>query len=227
MSNKPLKRNIITTKDGSQTLFIPELNENYHSINGALQESMHIYINTGLKLFDKKSEVKIFEVGFGTGLNALVTYYYRNEIGNKTIFHSVEKYPLTKKEYSTLNYPSIITSNNELVGVFDKMHSCSWDEITKIDSDFLLKKISGALSDNILENNYHIVYFDAFAPEIQPNLWTVEVFRKMYNALTKNGVLVTYSAKGQVRRNLQSVGFNVERLPGPLGKREMIRATKP
>ncbi len=227
MNKKPLKRNIITTKDGSQTLYIPELNENYHSVNGALQESMHIFIKAGLKLFDTQEEVKIFEVGFGTGLNALVTYNYQKGKGNKTIFHSVEKYPLSKEEYSALNYTSIISSESNLSSVFESMHSIEWDKATPIDSSFTLKKISGGLSEVSLERDFNLIYFDAFAPEIQPDLWTIEIFKKMYDSLKTNGVLVTYSAKGQVRRNLQSVGFNVERLPGPPGKREMIRATKP
>lgn len=224
MSKAPLKREIITTKDGSKTIYIPELNENYHSVNGAIQESMHIFIDRGLALFKEKEEVRIFEVGFGTGLNALLTHHTTR---NKHIFYqSIEKYPLKPEEVLALDYPKLLPDSTQKALIFDTLHSAEWERKCKIGAGFELLKQQVELSSFQTTNKFDLVYFDAFAPEIQPDLWTVEVFDKMFSLLNKGGVLVTYCAKGQVRRNMQAAGFKVERLPGPPGKREILRAIK-
>lgn len=222
---EPFPRQIIATEDGSQTLFIPALNEQYHSIHGALQESNFVFIKNGLSLFQQHSCVRIFEVGFGTGLNALVTMNYIHNLTLKVIYHSIEKYPLSKEEYSILNYSDIV-AKGKFTDAFLNMHSCTWNESCAINNQFILKKINSDLNHYCSDQEFDLVYFDAFAPDIQPDLWTVEVFEKMYKILSEKGILVTYSAKGQVRRNMQQAGFKVERLPGPPGKREMLRACK-
>jgi len=218
-------RKIVTTEDGSQSLFIPVLNEQYHSMHGAIQESTHVFLKNGLSLMVHQPFVRIFEVGFGTGLNALLTLNYVNNFSCKVLYHSIEKYPLTADEYSLLNYPKLI-ADGQFQNAFLSMHTGLWNEELVIAPNFTLKKISGDLNEFKTEQFFDLVYFDAFAPTIQPDLWTEEIFVKMYNLLCTQGILVTYSAKGQVRRNLQQAGFKVERLPGPPGKREMIRATK-
>lgn len=224
MANKTLKREIITTKDGSQTLFIPELNEQYHSVNGAVQESMHVFINAGFKELSHLKKLKIFEVGFGTGLNALLSYFHNNS--QEIFYHSIEKYPLKKDEYTVLNFPEFISKGKELEEVFNTMHQCEWGKEVKVDSNFSFFKDQTDLNEFSSTRPYDLIYFDAFAPEIQPNLWTVEVFQEMYNLLNPEGILVTYCAKGQVRRNMQDAGFVVERIPGPPGKRQMMRAKR-
>jgi len=224
MAGKALKREIIKTKDGSQTLFIPELNEQYHSVNGAVQESEHVFINAGFNQLKHLEHLRIFEVGFGTGLNAILSYFHKQN--QKISYHSIEKYPLKQEEYNLLDFPEFISKNNDLNEVFLLMHLCQWDKYENISSKFELKKEEISLIEFLTTQSYHLIYFDAFAPEIQPNLWTVEVFQKMYDLLEQDGILVTYCAKGQVRRNMLEVGFNVERIPGPPGKRQMMRAIK-
>lgn len=224
MSKNILKRQIVETKDGSQTLIIPELGEQYHSLNGAVQESNHVFINAGLNSIEKQELVKVFEVGFGTGLNALLTYV--NKKGRKIKFCSIEKYPLLPDEFNALKYDEVISPDNSLKNVFTKMQKCKWDKYVAIDHSFDLQKLEVDLNEFRINETFDLIYFDAFAPEIQPKLWTVEVFQKMFDLLNQNGTLVTYCAKGQVRRNMQEVGFKVERLPGPPGKREMLRAIK-
>lgn len=218
------KRELVKTSDGSVTLYIPELNETYHSKNGAITESQHVFISNGLDYLDKK-EISILEIGFGTGLNCIVTF---NHVQNKQIkihYTGVEAYPITDSEIENLNYTDFFNSKNEVLA-FSKMHSCNWEVENEIDKDFTLIKQNKKFVEINCDNCYDLIYFDAFGPEIQPDLWTEDIFRIMYNSLRKNGVLTTYSAKGSVRRAMQSVGFKVERLPGPPGKREMLRAVK-
>lgn len=224
MAEKTLKREIITTDDGSTTLFIPDLDEHYHSVNGAIQESMHVFIRTGLHSLFSQNEIRIFEVGFGTGLNAFLTL--NSSAHSNVFYHSIEKYPLSQQEVEALNYPEQLSASYDAKTIFKALHSCEWNKSIELSENFILRKEQVDLNDFTGSQDYNLIYFDAFAPTIQADLWTVEIFQKMYDLLTDDGVLVTYSAKGQVRRNMQQVGFKVERLPGPPGKREMLRAIK-
>ncbi|HIA36738.1 MAG TPA: SAM-dependent methyltransferase [Flavobacteriales bacterium] len=212
---------IITTKDGSDTLYNPELDEHYHSINGAIQESKHVFINAGFKEI-RKNELSVLEVGFGTGLNALLTLKECGLLENKIQYTAVELFPLTHEVIQKLNYDDIIGEADS----FHKMHSCAWNTWVDINDQFLLKKLKVDLRTMHFQDKYDLVYFDAFSPQKQPALWTGEIFDKIVSACNEDAVFTTYSAKGSVRRGLQKAGFYVERIPGPPGKREMIRARR-
>lgn len=221
-----MERKIITTADGSTTIFLPQWNEHYHSKHGAIQEAYHVFINMGLKFcMGLNKKISILEIGFGTGLNALITYF---EAQNKSLYidyTAVEAYPVSQEEIKSLNYPSNLPEENASL-VFDLLHQVPWGRKEEISSFFNLHKKQLFFSEIEAEKDYALIYFDAFGPRVQPELWTEEIFSKMYNALKDNGVLVTYSAKGSVRRAMEAVGFKVERLPGPPGKREMLRGLK-
>ena len=223
-----MKRTVITTSDGSKTIQIEDWNEQYHSIHGAIQESQHVFIKMGLHHFLNRNNPKdltILEIGFGTGLNAFLTALESDKQGVKIHYEGVEAYPVLTEELSQLNYASQIAPNKQTL--FDALHEVSWGELHPITSLFSLKKRQQFFSDISDNNSFDLIYFDAFGPRVQPELWTVSIFISMFNALKNKGVLVTYSAKGSVRRALQTAGFVVERLEGPPGKREMLRATKP
>ncbi len=215
------KAQIVTSKDGSHTLFVPDLNEHYHSVNGAIQESLHVFIEAGLNQIVKK-DINILEFGFGTGLNAFLTAVKSHN--KNIIFHTLEKYPIDLNIINTLNYKDAFKGKYN--DIFIKIHNCNWEQQENISDAFSIKKTQCDFKTIELKNQYDLIYFDAFAPDIQPNLWTKEIFEKAYNALNSGGILTTYCAKGVVRRTMQEVGFKVERLPGPPGKREMLRATK-
>lgn len=223
-AKKPLVRKIIETEDGSHTLYIAGLDEHYHSIHGAVQESQHVFITAGLEAMEDKPELSILEVGFGTGLNAWLTLQKIRQTGQKVHFVSIEKYPLQASEYELLNFATGQSSANQ--EVFLQLHQCPWNEQVVIDTNFSLTKLEMDLLNLQLQTTFDLVYFDAFAPDIQPDLWSVEIFQTLYKYMNTGGLLLTYSAKGQVRRNMQAAGFLVERLPGPPGKREMLRARK-
>lgn len=217
---------IVKTGDDSGTLFVPELNEHYHSYKGAVRESMHVFIQAGLEeILKVKQNIKILEVGFGTGLNALLTLehtfgYYELKI----LYTSLEKYPLDYDLINQLNY--ISDSDNTLNKLFFDIHHASWNTVTEITDQFTILKKEADLTQIKQLDNCDLVYFDAFAPEKQPEMWGESIFETIYEAMNKGGILVTYCAKGEVRRRMQRAGFSVERLPGPPGKREMIRARK-
>lgn len=215
------------TGDGSHTLFVPELNENYHSYHGAYAESVHVFIEMGLKAAaDKFGAVNIFEVGFGTALNAVLAYEFAIKDKHPVNYTGIEKYPLANEITSQLNYNDYWTIKNSNE-VFEWMHEVQWDSALQIDENFIFKKLNGSVLDYIFESNhYHVIFFDAFAPEKQPEMWTVELFKKLYNSLQTGGMLVTYCAKGQFKRDLKEAGFEVETLVGPPGKREMVRGVK-
>ena len=223
-----MKREIIITADGSTTIHLPEWNEQYHSKHGAIQEAYHVFIKQGLHHFchlDALPEVAILEIGFGTGLNALITVLEAKKLKVKMNYVGVEAYPVGIDEVLKLNYPKALNID-ESEALFKTLHSVNWEEEHIIDSMFSLtkqKKFFEAIDD---KETFNIIYFDAFGARVQPDLWTEAIFKKMYDALLIGGVLVTYSAKGSVRRAMQHVGFKVEKLPGPPGKREMLRATK-
>lgn len=219
------KRHIIITADGSKTLQLEGWNEQYHSVHGALQEAMHVFISTGVKATDKK-HLSILEIGFGTGLNAYVTYIEAKEKQRSIDYTGVEAYIVDTKTALAMEYDSLI-GDQEDSEVFHRMHEVSWEVKHQLTPFFNLTKREQFFQDITDENAFDIIYFDAFGFRVQPELWSVEIFEKMQKALKLGGMLVTYAAKGQVRRNMQAAHLTVERLPGPPGKREMLRATKP
>ena len=237
MSNRNLlkmKKSLIITKDGSHTVSIPEMNVSYHSLHGAIQESEHVFINNGLHFFRNKNptaDIHVLEMGFGTGLNALLTLI---EAGPNLNIHytTIELFPLNAEQVDTLNYCEQL-KRDDLLPSFEKMHQCEWERDVAINSFFTIHKLPLSLlniNKSILgHNNFprpDIIYFDAFAPSAQPELWTREVFEMLYAILKDNGILVTYCSKGDVRRAMQASEFIVEKIPGPPGKREIVRALK-
>lgn len=222
-----MKREILITSDGSTTIHLPDWNEQYHSKHGAIQEAYHVFIKTGFNkvLEVKKTTLSILEIGFGTGLNAFITFLESQKNNIAINYVGVEAYPVANEEVVKLNYVSELKAEKN-DRVFKKMHDVVWEEKNSISNDFYLTKRKQFFEDIEDEAAFDLIYFDAFGATNQPELWTVAIFKKMYTALKPNSVLVTYSAKGSVRRAMQEVGFLVERLPGPPGKREMLRATK-
>lgn len=216
---------IQTTSDGSHTIFIPELNEHYHSVFGAINESRHIFIGAGLNFISQKNnKINILEIGFGTGLNALLTNIESEKKKLLINYSSLELYPLKEEVYSRLNYPEHIEYQN-VNSIFFELHHCPWEQEVIFSEYFSLRKMNTSLLDYIPENQYYdLIYFDAFGPDVQPEMWTLDVFQKMASCLNRGGVLVTYSTKGTVKRNLKEAGFSIEKLPGPVGKREILRA---
>jgi len=218
-----MHRKIITTKDGSHSLFLPELNEHYHSSWGAMAESKHVFIEAGFSAI-KKQHIRIFEMGFGTGLNALLTLNEILDTSQKVHYTTVEKYPLTLEEVDRLNYPELV--KNELQNEFTAMHQAPWDQRVQLTDNFSLYKMKGDVRELQPEQPIDLIYFDAFAPNKQPELWSKEVFQKLVSKLNPEGIMVTYAAKGTVRRCWLELGLNVEKLPGPPGKREFLRGRK-
>ncbi|MFK7904917.1 MAG: tRNA (5-methylaminomethyl-2-thiouridine)(34)-methyltransferase MnmD, partial [Chitinophagales bacterium] len=208
---------------------VPELNETYHSKHGAIQESNHIFIEAGLKDLQRKESLTnplhILEIGFGTGLNAFLTHLAASNFAVN--YSSLEAYPLNKEITSALNYSDILAVSEPDKKIFEVMHESAWNEVIEVRPNFHLTKLHQKLEEAVLPpNHFHLVYYDAFAPEVQPELWTEEVFAKIYAAMQENGVLTTYCAKGVVKRALKKVGFEGGGLPGPPGKREITKATK-
>ena len=224
-----MKREIIITGDGSTTIQIPEWNEQYHSKHGAIQEAYHVFIKHGLQYcYDYSQEnkgISILEIGFGTGLNAFITLIEAKKLNLNVNYSGVEAYPISKEEIKALNYSKTLKEENSEM-LFQKLHETTWDETHIITSSFELTKRKHFFSEIEDVEIHNLIYFDAFGARVQPELWTEKIFAIMYSALKAKGVLVTYSAKGSVRRAMQAVGFIVERLPGPPGKREMLRGIK-
>jgi len=216
----------VMTADGSLTLFVPGLNEHYHSIFGAVQESMHIFIEAGLGSFASRKEVSVLEVGFGTGLNAFLSMIEAGKKSQRILYSSIEAFPLEEKLYSTLNYPDV-TGFPEYQSLFFRLHTSPWNEPVQITDHFCLEKIHASLEIRKFDpERFDLIFFDAFGPDVQPELWKEAIFMELYQTLKPGGVLVTYSAKGSVRRAMKRAGFTIEKLPGPKGKREMTRARK-
>jgi tRNA U34 5-methylaminomethyl-2-thiouridine-forming methyltransferase MnmC len=220
--NPILKRIIEATGDGSKTIFIPELDERYHSKHGALQEALHVFIEMGLKHLDK-SELHILEIGFGTGLNALLTFKESVNSKQQIKYTGLEAFPVALDMAMQMDY----CSNSSDKEMFEKMHQSSWNEWHGISNFFSLNKQEQKLENFETKDHFDIIYFDAFGPRVQEEMWGLHVFEKMFALLNSGGILCTYCAKGSVRRNMIAAGFLVERLPGPPGKREMLRAIKP
>ena len=219
-----MKRHIIKTSDGSSTIKIDEMDETYHSSHGAIQEAEHVFIEHGVNSI-KAEELKIFEMGFGTGLNALLTLKHVGENDRQVEYHAIEAFPVESELLEQLNYVDQI--GEKFQDSFSNIHKASWGELTPITKSFSLEKIHAKIETlDMPEAEYDLVFFDAFGPRAQSKMWALDVLTKMYKGLKENGVLVTYCAQGQFKRNLKSLGFKVESLPGPPGKREMTRAVK-
>jgi len=216
-----MNREIRITEDGSSTLYVPELGEHYHSHFGAMQESNHIFIESALKQVNK-DEINVLEFGFGTGLNALLSCNYSVEYNKSINYLGIEKYPLNQLEYSNLNFDNSLSNN-----CLNLLHQAEWGREEVVNKNFSLTKIESDFRTNCLKQNvYDVVFFDAFAPDVQPHLWTKEIFQKIFSAMKSGGILTTYTVKGSVRRTMKDIGFKVEKIPGPPGKREITRAWK-
>lgn len=220
---------IIITSDGSHSLFNTELNETYHSIHGAIQESVHVFIKNGLDYLaqrNSQTEIKILEVGFGTGLNALLTLQYSLEHLAKISYESLEAFPIENETAMQLNYPNAL-SFPQAEKYFLQLHQSPWDEQVEISNTFSFHKRHIKLEEaNLVSEKFDLIYFDAFAPSKQPEMWGLPIFEKIERSMKSGGVLVTYCAKGQFKRDLKSLGLKVESLPGPPGKFQMVRALK-
>jgi tRNA U34 5-methylaminomethyl-2-thiouridine-forming methyltransferase MnmC len=216
---------IITTNDGSHSLLNTELHETYHSTHGALQESKHVFISMGLEFLVNRGDQKkatILEIGFGTGLNALLTLAWAEQNNCIVEYTTLETFPLPQSIWSKLNYDHVVGHKRE----FQLLHECEWNRLNEISVHFSINKLNQRVQQAALSNDFDLIYFDAFAPNKQPEMWALLVFEKMHACLRPGGVLVTYCAKGQVKRDLRASGFYVETLAGPPGKREMIRAER-
>ena len=220
-----MKREIIHTLDGSTTIYLPDWKECYHSKNGAIQEAYHVFIKSGFDLFATKSEINILEIGFGTGLNAFITLLESKKNNQVIDYVGVEAYPVLFEEAMLMNYVAELKAESNR-HFYENMHQTNWNEKKLIDNNFKLTKRKQFFDDINDENCYDLIYFDAFGFRVQPELWSTEIFEKMHNALKKNGILVTYAARGAVKRSMIEVGFTVEKLPGAPGKREMFRVRK-
>ena len=222
-----MEKKIHVTGDGSHTLFVPELNEFYHSAKGAYSESMHVFINRGLKEVTNRKKLNILEIGFGTGLNCLLTFIEAEKNDLHVFYDALEPYPLDWDLVSKLNYTSII-QYNDAEKLLKTFHQSEWDSWVDFNDWFSLRKSKIRIEDVKLDfDNYDLVYYDAFGPGVQSEMWMRKNFLKVFQSMKRGGVLVTYCAKGQVRRDMENTGFFVERLPGTsAGKREMIRAFK-
>jgi tRNA U34 5-methylaminomethyl-2-thiouridine-forming methyltransferase MnmC len=220
-----MKREIVITKDGSHTIAIPEMAVTYHSIHGAIQESMHVFITEGLRyIIDQstKQPIRVFEMGFGTALNTFLTAIEAEKNNIQVIYTTVEQFPLSVDEANSLNYVDVLHHQK----LFQQLHEAPWNEEVIINKHFTIHKIHNSLINLSTDQLFNIIYYDAFAPSAQPELWTKEIFEKLFAMLEPNGFLVTYCSKGDVRRNMIAAGLTVKKLPGPPGKREMLRATK-
>lgn len=217
---------IVETKDGLHSLYVPELDEHYHSTHGALQEALHVFIDAGLNhVSATKNDISILEIGFGTGLNAYLTLLRAAELGLNITYHGLELYPVPADTAAQLNYAATIGGKADQ-DEFVRLHSGNWSEAVVI-GGFELSRVNESVFNFEPSIKYDLIYFDAFGFRAQEEMWGEQVFKKMYDCLKPGGTLVTYSSKGEVRRRMQQHGFLIEKLPGPAGKREMVRATKP
>ena len=218
-----MERILRITGDGSHTLFVKGMDEPYHSNHGAILESMHVFIKQGLWTVNMPA-LRILELGFGTGLNALLSLSEAHRLKLNIYYHAVEKYPLKEAEYGMLNYEKLIHALPD--GAWEQMHACPWEKPVRISEHFTLYKEEADFRTMNPPAHINLVYFDAFSPDKQPELWSTEVLGTIAQITDPGAVLVTYSAKGMVRRTMESCGFEVSKVAGPPGKREMIRAVK-
>ena len=219
-----MEREIIQTLDGSTTIHLKEWDECYHSKHGAIQEAQHVFIQNGLSLFPNQS-VSILEIGFGTGLNAFITFLEAKKLNQSINYVGVEAYPVAASEVLAMNYVDELNAFIQK-NIFEQMHESKWDEKAVLNAEFELTKRKQFFDEIDDSEQFDLIYFDAFGYRVQPELWSTAIFQKMYTALRPGGKLVTYAARGVVKRSMIAVGFTVEKLPGPPGKREMFRASK-
>lgn len=220
-----MERKIIQTRDGSHTISIPEMNVTYHSIHGAIRESRHVFIEAGLHYLINQSTnqpISLFEMGFGTGLNAFLTAIESEKLRKQIHYTTIDQFPLSIAETNSLNYTAILSDKD----LFQKIQDSNWEEDVMLSDFFTLRKEENNLINYSTNQPFNLIYYDAFAPSAQPELWTKEVFEKMHHLLKPNGIVVTYCSKGDVRRAMIAAGFEVKKLTGPPGKREMLRAVK-
>jgi tRNA U34 5-methylaminomethyl-2-thiouridine-forming methyltransferase MnmC len=227
ISSSLMEKILRLTSDGSHTIAVPEIDVTYHSIHGAIQESKHVFINAGLQpLIHQFETIRIFEMGFGTGLNALLSLQQSITHNQKIFYYGVELFPLGSNYFYSLNFSTQL-QDDSLKVYFNLMHESDWEKDIPVHPLFVLHKTNQSLLRlSIPKSSFNLIFFDAFAPTAQPDLWTQDVFEKMFHSLSNQGVLVTYCSKGNVRRAMIAAGFKVEKLQGPLGKREMLRAMK-
>ena len=224
-----MKKQVLETADGSTSIYLEELDEHYHSKHGAVAESQHIFVKNGLLAKSNLQKIKVFEIGMGTGLNVLTTFVASEEHDLNVEMHTVEAYPVDSKELTQMNFAEIL---NVEKAIFDRIHLAEWSREHSLSTNFKLIKYHDTIQNieftsNMKSNGVDVIYFDAFAPEKQEEMWNKEVFEKLYGVLNESGILVTYCVKGVIRRRLAEVGFKVEKLAGPKGgKREMCRAIK-
>ncbi|MFV0237511.1 MAG: tRNA (5-methylaminomethyl-2-thiouridine)(34)-methyltransferase MnmD [Flavobacteriales bacterium] len=222
-----LKRKVVMTADGSSSIQIEDWNEGYHSKHGAIQEAQHVFIQNGLnKIQQMKKTVSVLEIGFGTGLNCFLTLIEAQKNNVSIHYAGIEKYPVTVEEWNALNYLEQIKNGSAFQNEYDKIFHANWESTQLVTSSFSLLKKKQDFFDISYDTQYDLIYFDVFGFRVQPDLWSQRMFDHMYKLIRENGILVTYAAKGSVRRALIQAGFKVERLPGPPGKREMLRACK-
>lgn len=217
---------LVITDDGSHTLYKPDMDEHYHSVYGALTESMHVFIQSGFNIFHDSERISIFEVGFGTGLNALLTCMMSEQQQKNVRYVSIEKYPLDSSITSQLNYPLMLEQWPAAEEVFKSLHDAEWNRAVDILPGFALHKICADILDYHPSQSFDLIFFDAFAPQKQSGIWTEEVFRTFFNTLSDGGILVSFCVSGMVKRMMKSAGFTIEKLPGPPGKREILRGLK-
>lgn len=224
-----MQRHLILTKDGSHTVAVTDMNVTYHSVHGAIQESMHVFIEAGFNQFVRTerdgSPLTILEMGFGTGLNALLTLIEAEKTKQAVHYTSIELYPMDADQLHSLNYCDQL-NRKDLQPVFTMLHDCEWEKEISITSYFIVQKTLTDLLSFSTHQHFNLIYFDAFGPGSQPELWTKEVFEKLYNMMQPGGILVTYCSKSDVRRAMKAAGFSTTKLPGPPGKREIVRALK-
>ena len=219
-----MKREIIITADGSNSLLIPQWQETFHSKHGAITEALHVFIQEGLQYWlqqNTQRPLHLLEIGFGTGLNALLTLLQAQEKNLSITYETLEAYPLSFEEINALNYSEVLQIDKQL---FERLHRSPWEEPVEIIPQFRIKKRKEWFENINAQSNFDLIYFDAFGARVQPVLWTYPIFKKMYDALKPQGVLVAYASKGSARRAMLEAGFTVSKIPGPPGKREMLRA---
>lgn len=220
-----MKHEIIITKDGSTSIYIPEWDETYHSKFGAIQEAKHVFIKNGLALFEDILEISILEIGFGTGLNALITMLEAEHRQIKVNYVAVEAYPVAFENIVQLNYATQLEVPNRQAD-FEQLHTLPWEETIEVTPYFTLTKRKQFFNDITDENTFDLIYFDAFGFNVQPELWNEVIFEIMYNALKSKGILTTYACRTTIKNAMQHAGFETKKLPGAPGKREMLRALK-
>lgn len=229
MSDDAAKDEIFVTQDGSHSITASRFGVSYHSKYGAITESKHVFIQAGLMplLLKSPAQIAILEMGLGTGLNVLLTYQELLKRSIPLYYEAIEQFPISLEAVRKLNYPLLIDEHNpELVSAFTRLHNAEWEQDLALNAQFRFKKRLKNIEEIIFAPIFDLIYFDAFAPSAQPELWSESIMKKMYEALRPEGALVTYCAKGEFKRTLKRVGFEVESLPGPPGKREMTKAIK-